>query len=827
MKVILLSLWGSLFLFCISVHASEEISFPLLLDSGTVRIVIDKQQELPILRAAGDLQSDILKVVGQEPGIGSKITEDDSLVIVIGQLNAGGLIDEWVTQGRLDASDIRGKWESFAIEELKLPGDSEQRVLVVAGSDMRGTIYGIYQISRDIGVSPWWWWADVAIAHDPDASIPSERRVWHEPSIKYRGIFINDEDWGLHPWAAKTFDPELGDIGPKTYARVFELLLRLRANCLWPAMHHVSRPFNEDASNAKLAHEYGIIMGSSHAEPMLRNNVREWTDAPEKYNYLTNREGVFNYWKTRVEENAGYENIYTVGMRGIHDSGMRGGLSEKDQIGLLETIISDQRSLLKTYVDTSVDEIPQIFVAYKEVLELYRGGLEVPADVTVVWPDDNFGYIRDFATDEEIKGRKGGFGVYYHISYLGRPMAYLWLETTPPALIWEEMTKAYAHGANRFWILNVGDIKPAEIGTDFFFRLAWDVDGFSPDRLPGYLPHWAEETFGEEYADDVAAIMEQYYLLNFRRKPEHLQYNLPLQPYEPSGLSDREIDERLDAFHEIVRESEALFSDMPAALQDSYFELVHYPVLGSSAANDRYFWTERYRRDPSREAAVKANEADQQLQKLTEQYNLNIANGKWNHLMNLEPADDDWRSMRIAELELPSIDQGEADLPELHQHQPEDRQVVWTSAAADFQSVESSSGNNWTEIPGLGRSGRAMTVIPFAGPEPDEGDSPVLTTELKVDREGTYLLKIELLPTFPIGSYKALCLGLSVNRDDMEKLTVERRAGEESWKHEVLDARVVLEKKVQLIKGANVLSLYGIQRGVVVDRIEIEDLPLN
>ena len=825
MKHILLSLCGSLFLFCADIHANEEHSFPLLSDTGVVRIVVDKQQESPILRAAEDLQSDILKVVGEEPAIGSEITANNSLVIVVGQVGKGGLVDEWAAQGRLDSTDIRGKWESFSIEELKRPGDSEQRILVVAGSDMRGTIYGIYQISRDIGVSPWWWWADVAVARDPEASIPSERRVWHEPSVKYRGIFINDEDWGLHRWAAKTFDPELGDIGPKTYARVFELLLRLRANCLWPAMHHISRPFNEDASNAELAHEYGIVVGSSHAEPMLRNNVREWTDAPEDYNYLTNREGVLDYWRTRVEENAGYENIYTVGMRGIHDSGMQGGLSKEDQIKLLETIIRDQRSLLRTYVDTSVEEIPQIFVAYKEVLDLYQGGLKIPSDVTVVWPDDNFGYIRNFATEQEIKDRTGGFGVYYHISYLGRPMAYLWLETTPPALIWEELTKAYACGADRFWILNVGDIKPAEVGMDFFFKLAWDVDGFSPDWLPDYLPHWAEETFGEEYADGIAAIMEQYYFLNFRRKPEHLQYNLPLQPYEPSGLLDREIDERLESFHEIVRKSEALFSEMPAALQDSYFELVHYPVLGSAAANDRYFWTERYRRAPSREAAVKANEADQQLRKLTQQYNLTVADGKWNHLMNLEPADDDWRSMRIAELELPPLNREDMDLPDLYQRRSEDSQLIRTSAAAEFQRIGSASGDKWTVIPGLGRSGQAVTVLPFAGPELNKGNSPVLRTELTVNREGAYLLKIELLPTFPIDSQNGLCLGLSVNQNAMETLSIERRVGEESWKREVLDERVVVEKKIQLVKGANSLSFYGIQRGVVVDQIKIEDLP--
>ena len=310
-------------------------------------------------------------------------------------------------------------------------------------------------------------------------------RRYGPPSVKYRGIFLNDEDWGLQPWAAKTFAPEEGGIGPKVYAKVFELLLRLKANTLWPAMHACTRPFNSFPEDARLADDYGIVMGSSHAEPMLRDNVGEWTAPPGDYNYVTNRAGVLRYWEERVAANGRCENIYTLGMRGIHDSPMVGPDTDAARIRTLEQIFADQRALLAKYVNPDVTQVPQAFTPYKEVLPLYREGLQVPDDVTIVWPDDNFGYIRQFPTPAEQK-RAGGFGVYYHISYLGSPLAYLWLCTTPPALIWEEMSKAYDHGADRIWIVNVGDLKPGEIDTEFFLQMAWDIHRWRRDQPAGF-----------------------------------------------------------------------------------------------------------------------------------------------------------------------------------------------------------------------------------------------------------------------------------------------------------------------------------------------------
>ena len=434
--------------------------------------------------------------------------------MLIGTLGQSPLIDRLVTDGRLEARQIRGKWESFLITTV-------DGSLVIAGSDRRGTAYGVFELSQAIGVSPWYWWADVAPAHRDNLFLPAGTREFGPPSVQYRGIFLNDEDWGLQPWAAKTFEPEVGNLGPKTYAKICELLLRLKANTLWPAMHDVSTAFNELPENKLVADRYGIVMGSSHCEPLLRNNVGEWPkDNPAAYNFLTNPQGVTQYWAERLQTNGKYENFYTIGMRGIHDGPMQGPRGEAQIVDTLNRIFTVQRGLLAKYVDPDPTQVPQIFCAYKEVLSYYRGSLRVPPDVTVVFPDDNFGYMRYFPTSEEIAARPGGFGAYYHISYLGYPLSYVWLNTTPPALIWEEMSKAYDHGLQKFWMLNVGDLKPGEIGIDFFLQMAWDINRWNLKTLPDYLKSFAADQFGSAPANGIAAVLADYYRLGFQRKPE-------------------------------------------------------------------------------------------------------------------------------------------------------------------------------------------------------------------------------------------------------------------------------------------------------------------
>ncbi len=797
--------------------------FPLAVNGSAAPFLI-ASDDGPVARAADDLRADIERVTGVRPSIEREETHAVlPALVVIGIDGQSAAIDQLVAAKKIDLTALRGAWESYVIAVVRQPFPGVAEALVVVGSDRRGAIYGCYEVSQSIGVSPWYWWADVAPEHRDALYIVGGQQRFGPPSVKYRGIFINDEDWGLQPWAAKTFEPEHGDIGPKTYAKVFELMLRLKANTVWPAMHACTKAFNAFAENKGVADRYGIVMGSSHAEPMLRNNVSEWTGDHDKYNYVTNREGVRAYWEQRVKENGRYENIYTLGMRGIHDSGMQGAKTDPERIRVLEQVFADQRALLAKYARPAA---PQMFCAYKEVLELYRGGLHVPDDVTIVWPDDNFGYIRNFASAQE-RQRRGGFGVYYHLSYLGAPLSYLWLCTTPPALVWEEMTKAYDHGARTIWIANVGDIKPAEIATDFFFQLAWDVTRWPRETLPQFLPIWAARDFGAESAPAIAAIMQEYYRLNFQRKPEHLQWWLPGTAPRPSPFIQSEIDERLQAFAALRQRVQAVEATVSRARRDAFFELVAYPVLGSALANERYFAGELARSQAAEPAArdgwlQRATAADAELRALTQRYDEEVAGGKWHRLMSLEPADDQWSSMRIARWRPPAFDVNPpppADAAEV------ERPVV--VEAEHFASRANRGGAGWEIVPSLGRSGDgAVAVYPTTMGEIAADklatDAPRLDYDISLPLDGDHTLRVNFLPTQPIRTGRGLRCGIAIDDDAPREVVADVVDGSPAWAQSVLAATVVAEIPVRTAKGGrHSLHLYAIDPGVVVDRIVI------
>jgi hypothetical protein len=715
------------------------------------------------------------------------------------------------------------------------------QALVIAGSDRRGTIYGIYEVSASIGVSPWYWWADVPVTKRPALAIRAGAHRQGPPSVKYRGIFLNDEDWGLQPWAAKTFDPALGDIGPKTYARIFELLLRLKANTLWPAMHACTKAFNLYPQNKQLADEYAIVMGSSHAEPMLRDNVTEWTAPPEDYNYVTNREGVRAYWEQRVQENGRFENIYTLGMRGIHDSAMQGPKTNAERIRALEQIFADQRALLAKHVNADVTQVPQAFTPYKEVLDTYRAGLPVPDDVTLVWPDDNFGYIRHFPTAEEQQ-RRGGSGVYYHLSYLGSPLSYLWLCTTPPALVWEEMSKAYDYGARTIWIANVGDLKPAEIGTEFFLQMAWDIHRWRRGNLSGFLAEWAAREFGAEHAQEIAGIMDQYYRLNFQRKPEHLQWWPPNESPRPSPFTAEETRQRLEALAQLCTRVDRLEASLPAAAKDAYYELVAYPVRGTALANERYFSGELSAlhtaagRTDAPELARQAEVADARLKEATRVFNEQIAGGKWRRILALEPADDQWRRIRIAPWALPRLAPAQkaaenpastpARAPAGFDGFVETDGVVSIEAEHYTEKVDR-RGAGWEVIPGLGRTGDAMAVFPTTATsiEPAQltTEAPRLEYRVYLSTMGEITVAMNLLPTQPILTGNGLRLAVALDDQSPQLVGAGAEVGSPEWSQSVLNEVLTATVRLRVsAAGAHVLKIYMVDAGVVLDKIVID-----
>jgi hypothetical protein len=616
--------------------------FPLSTADSLATIVVGDGEAEVVKIAARMLADDIERVTGRRPAVAASAEGVVGPVLLAGTVN----VASWIPAA--DAGDLRGQWETFRIKPLDDSPSGVDQALAVIGSDRRATAYGLLAIGRAAGVSPWVWWADVVPTRREALYVSSEPFIDGPPRVQYRGIFLNDEDWGLQPWAAKTFEPETGDIGPKTYARMFELLLRLRCNYLWPAMHPSTRAFNHYEDNKLVADRHAVAMGSSHAEPMLRNNVDEWTVDKNLWNFETNREGVLAYWEERIRANGRFENVYTIGMRGIHDSGMPGGGSLTDKARRLERIFTAQREMLSRTVGKPADQIPQIFVPYKEVLEIYRTGIDLPHDVTIVWSDDNHGYVRQFSNQAE-RSRSGRSGVYYHLSYWGRPHDFLWLYTMPPALVWEEMTKALEYGADRVWIGNVGDLKPCEIGMQWFLRIGWEGESLGPDQLDRYLVDFFTETFGPAHAPAIAGLMKEFYTLNYQRKPEHMGWSTiyPNRPVENGELSPwhngDEIQRRLDAFDRLQTAAEAIGNDIPPDLQDAYFQLVLYPVRGAADMNGKHLHAQKSRlyaaqgRPSANLHAERARAAHARIQEATAYYNQTLARGKWNHMMSPNP----------------------------------------------------------------------------------------------------------------------------------------------------------------------------------------------
>ena len=526
------------------------------------------------------------------------------------------------------------------------------------------------------------------------------------PSVKYRGIFINDEDFGLHPWAAQTFDPATGDIGPKTYAKVFELLLRLRANICWPAMHPVSKPFNYFAQNKVVADDYAIVMSASHAEPMLYNNASEWhKNVNGDWNYLTNAAGLDKVWEDRLKTNGQYENMYQVGMRGIHDSPMPGG-SNEEKARTLETVMANQRAILEKYTGKPADQVPQVLTPYKEVLGIYRTGLKVPDDVTLMWVDDNHGYIRQLSTAQERK-RAGGSGVYYHLSYWGAPEDFLWLSSVSPSLISYEMNKAYAYGADRVWVFNVGDIKPAEKELTFAMKMAWSINAGTAQMALDFPRQWAGETFGPQFAAPIGQILNEYYRLAQRGKPEHLN----LVTFAPAERARRLADYRA-----IAARANAINAQIPARFKDAYFQLVLYPVVASALQNEKFLLARdslqmAAQGDPNAlKVAAEAQNSYDEIARITDVYNNDIAGGKWHNMMSWHPRDGGVFGMppvatpeKIAQKPLPVYDmdvsQGQFGAP------MQFRDGALTSTSPDlFRDAPGGGGATYNfELPASGR----------------------------------------------------------------------------------------------------------------------------
>jgi hypothetical protein len=579
-----------------------------------------------VLRVLSHLQNDIFKVTDSEPEIIMDLNPKSGDIVLVGTLGKNTLIDDLVQKNKLNVDELKGKWETFLIQVVANPFPGVDNALVIIGSDKRGTIYGMYDLAEKIGVSPWYWWADVPVKKKSSIYVLPGRYTMGEPKVKYRGIFINDEAPALSGWSIAKFGTEA--FNHKLYEHVFELILRLKGNFLWPAMW--GRAFYDDDSiNPKLADEYGVVIGTSHHEPMMRAHV-EWSRyGSGPWNYEKNSEKLSEFWRKGIERMGNYESLVTLAMRGDGDEAM----SEEANIEVLEKIVNDQREIIKDVTGKNIDSVTMVWALYKEVQEYYDKGMRVPDDVTILLCDDNWGNLRKLPKLNE-KTRKGGYGIYYHYDYVGGPRNYKWLNTNQIERVWEQMHLAYEYGARQIWVVNVGDIKPLEFPIDFLLDYAWNPEAFPASNLPHYYKDWSEEQFGTEYSEEIAEILSKYTKFNSRRKPELLS------PETYSLTNYREAETIVDDYNKLTEESAKLNNSIPKEYRDAYFQLVHHPVAACANLNELYVTAaknhqyQKQGRSATNLMAEKVKELFKKDAEITDYYNNILSDGKWKHMMD-------------------------------------------------------------------------------------------------------------------------------------------------------------------------------------------------
>ncbi len=626
-----------------------------------------------VRRAFKDFQSDVERVTKIKPELFTGKIPSAKEVIIAGTIGKSSLIDKLIDEHKIDVNSIKGKWEDSFIQTVDNPFPGVKRALVIVGSDKRGTIYGIYDLSEKIGVSPWYWWADVPPKHHKSLYVIPGKYIEGSPSVKYRGIFLNDEwpdltDWVIfkYGYAKQSINPPIprgvANYGHEFYEHVFELLLRLKANYLWPAMWN--NAFNEDDSlNPKLADEYGIVMGASHQEPMLRAQ-KEWdrrymrTLGP--WNFAKYPDTLTDFWRKGIKRNRDYESIVTVGLRGENDTPMaHGGLSADTT--LLRKIINVQENILGEEINPDVAKIPQLWCPYKEVLDYYNAGFSVPDYITILWTDDNWGDLRHLP-DYTERQRSGGAGIYYHFDYHGGPRNYQWINTDPLPKIWDQMSLAKQYGADRIWIVNVGHLKGYELPISYFMSLAWNTKKWSNDKLQEYTRMWARQQFGAKYSKQIADILTRYTTYNGRCKPELLR------PDTYSLVNYNEWSRVVSDYRNITEEAQKINKALPEDVRNAFYELVLFPTEASYILNDMYYSADmnslyaKQGRACTNEMAEKTRSLFKKDTSLMNYFNHDFAGGKWNHFMDQpfigyrswnQPVKNNLDEIHLAEVSVP------------------------------------------------------------------------------------------------------------------------------------------------------------------------------
>lgn len=807
---------------CTEASAKDVVWFD---GNSPVTYNVQKNTDPVVATAIGLFTSDMEAVTGKKA---ANAGERQAKIRIIEIDKASATTKKQLRANGLPIDELANKTDGFCIQVV----DGQ---IVVAGANGRGTAYGLLELSRMAGVSPWTWWGDVTPERKSRLAIDDQIKMLQGASVEYRGIFINDEDWSLRPWSYDTYEKNgFGVIGAKTYRRVFELLLRLRANAIWPGMHTGTKAFFKTPGAKATADSCGIAIGTSHCEPLLRNNVDEW-DVNQRgaYNYISNRKAVQDYWIERLKEVKGSKggNMFTIGMRGIHDGSMEGVKTMKEKFDGLQTVINDQQELIRKYIGDPAKQM-QVFVPYKEVLQIYEKGLKVPDYVTLMWCDDNYGYMTRLSNEDEQK-RQGGAGVYYHLSYWGRPHDYLWLTTTQPGLIYNEMRAAYDHNARKLWIVNVHDPKVAGYDLELFLDMAWDINCVSAATVGDHYKAWLCQQFGDNAGQRLYPAMTEFYRLCGQRHPEFMgwsqteldkkTYSRGLSPVANTEFSTTEFGGELDRYLESYAKVSQTVNDVEQSLRpklrDAFFAAIKYPVLCADAQARKMLEAQRARQyatgstqsdmfsqqDKLYLSTARSQSAYQEIRTMTEYYNETMAGGKWRRSMNMRPRD----LPSTAAPSLPTLLTDKQTAEWLAKDTARTLHPLQTDGTIARNASDYSHASNGAQT--VAMLGHSMSAISL----PKDGE---LTYDFTTATDSNAVLRVALIPTQP-NDKGDLRFSVSVDGAEPTVFSLKEPFRSEQWKKNVLRGQAVRELTLDNLKaGAHTLTIKALDNHIVVDQ---------
>lgn len=768
------------------------------------------------------LQQDIGRITGTEPPIIHQLNPSQSTVIAIGSIDKATGIKQLTSKIPAQLNRIRNQWEAY---HLQLIRQKQQQVLLICGSDRRGTAYGVMELSKLLGVSPWYWWADVPVQINTTITLPRSLNITSSPKVKYRGIFINDEAPAFSGWAKEKF----GGINHLAYEKIFELMLRLKANYLWPAMWG-NAFYDDDSLNRQTADNWGIVIGTSHHEPLMRAHDEWRRYGKGKWNYDSNAAVLQDFWKKGMQR-ATNEKVVTIGMRGDGDEPM----SRETATALLERIVADQRNIIQEVTGKPATATPQIWALYKEVQDYYDQGMRVPDDATLLLCDDNWGNIRRLPRPGERK-RKGGYGIYYHFDYVGGPRNYKWINTNPLPRIWEQMHLAWVYDARQMWIVNVGDIKPMELPISFFLDYAWNPEDHKDPDLQPYTENWYTQQFGNTYAKRIAAIMSRHYKFMGRRKPELLDAGTYFHHY-------REWEQAAWEYQALQQEAEQIAVMLPGNVQDAYFQLVFHPVKAAATLYNLYYAVSRNQYYAEQKDTTRTNRYAAEARAyyttdslLSIQYNTKISGGKWNHMMDQvhigytgwqQPGSN--RMPAVITFDQPSSPQQVKDTvapagwtkPRHNSFRERDGYI--SIEAAHFSKSAAVNGLSWTILPGHGRTGDAVTVFPVTMKEQDINEAPELLYEWEGPSTGNIEVQLYFSPTLNLFNNGGLKYSVSVDNEKPSLFTLNADDNKvRTWETWVAGNIIIKTSAHQLSgPGKHILRYRQLSPAIVLQKIVI------